>query len=479
MTLAPSPADRLASATRRGAVLFWAVASLGLGGCVVSQPAIPESSPPSRDVLVEPAAKQLANDGPERKVQVAEEAGQSRSPTTQLATPTTQLATPTTQSATPIPATDAAPVTQTSAHAPGSPSPAPAASRTPPFANQPYASRDDVRSFAQAVAASRALDVDQVMRQLVQAKYVPMVAKLMMPPPLGSVKDWSAYRARFVEPKRIEAGLAFWRANEAWLAQAEARWGVPAAIVVGVVGVETFYGRITGNFRVIDALATLSFDFPTGRRDRTPFFRAQLEEFLHWCDRENIDPQSVLGSYAGAMGLPQFMPTSIARWAVDFDEDGRVDLMSSTADVVGSVAHYMAAHGWQRDVPAYYRVTAPSNADQRAKMLEPDIVPTFTAAQMQAQGAVLPETGARAHPGRMALIELHNGLKAGPTYVAGTENFYVVTRYNWSSYYAMAVIDLGSAIASAKVKPASALSPAAAEQPLKRQKHNRIVARAR
>ena len=350
------------------------------------------------------------------------------------------------------PANDAAPAAAQPAEPPTPPAaPAPEAAAPPalpkptPAPQQPYAGRDEARAFAQALEASRGIDAAWTLAQLDRAVYVPQVARLMMPPPAGTAKDWAEYRARFVEPKRIAAGAAFWRANEAWLDRANARWGVPPWLVVGIVGVETFYGRVTGNFRVIDALASLSFDFPAGRRDRSPFFTSQLGEFLHWCRREGIDPQSVLGSYAGAIGLPQFMPGSINRWAVDFDEDGHVDLQRNHADVVGSVAHYMAAHGWQRDMPTTYDVLVPVDATQRATLLAPDIVPTFSAAQMLSHGAVLRGRRAREHEGPLALVELQNGDKA-PSYVAGTENFYVVTRYNWSSYYAMAVIDLGRAV---------------------------------
>ncbi len=317
--------------------------------------------------------------------------------------------------------------------------------RTPPAPMQPYTGRDEVEAFAQRVQAALGVDPAWTTLQVGQAKYIPQVAKLMMPAAAGTAKDWSAYRARFVEPKRIAAGTAFWRANEAALERAQARWGVPPWLVVGIVGVETYYGRVTGNFRVIDALATLSFDFPAGRKDRSPFFMTQLEEYLAWCRREGLDPQSVQGSYAGAIGLPQFMPGSINRWAIDFDGDGHVDLQQNTTDVVGSVAHYMAAHGWQRDMPPYYEVLAPADTTARATLLGPDILPSFTATQMQELGAVLRGRQSREHTGPLALVELHNGDKA-PSYVAGTENYYVVTRYNWSSYYAMAVIELGRAV---------------------------------
>ena len=266
----------------------------------------------------------------------------------------------------------------------------------------------------------------------------------MMPAPAGTAKNWNAYRERFVEPRRIAAGAAFWQANESWLAKAEQRWGVPPAIVIGILGVETYYGRLNGGFRVIDALATLAFDFPTGRKDRSPYFRGELEEFLVLCERERVDPQTPKGSFAGAMGMAQFMPGSINRYAVDFDDDGRIDLTNSAADAIGSIAYYLAANGWQRDLPPYYDTMPPADGVQKARLLAPDIVPTFTAAQMAEAGAALPAT-AREHEGPLALVELENG-GAAPSYVAGTQNFYVVTRYNWSSYYALAVITLGEAV---------------------------------
>jgi peptidoglycan lytic transglycosylase B len=311
----------------------------------------------------------------------------------------------------------------------------------------PYGEREDVMRFADELAERHpGLDADWLRAQLTQARFEPAVARLIMPPPAGTAKNWSAYRARFVERERIAAGVAFWHANRAWLTLAEDRWGVPPELIVGIVGVETFYGRIMGGYRTLDALATLAFDFPTGRRDRAPFFREQLEELLLWCHREGRDPQSVVGSFAGAVGLPQFMPGSIARYGIDFDEDGRIDLMDSAnaADVIGSVAHYLAAFGWQRGMPTHYRVAVPVDVADRAMLLAPDIVPSFTAAQFAERGAELP-VQARDHEGLLALVELQNGT-AAPTYLAGTSNFYAVTRYNWSSYYAMAVIELGSAV---------------------------------
>jgi membrane-bound lytic murein transglycosylase B len=311
-----------------------------------------------------------------------------------------------------------------------------------------YGRRDDVMRFADAVAEKQGLDAAQVRLALATARYQPAVVKLIMPPPAGTAKNWAAYRARFVEPTRIKAGLAFWHANERWLQLAEEVYGVAPEIVVGIVGVETIYGQQMGNFRAIDALATLAFDFPPDRKDRSAFFREELEQLFVLCrgtpQREPCDPATQKSSFAGALGMPQFMPSSVIRYAVDFDGDGRIDLRSDAADVIGSVAHYLAEFGWQRGQPTRFDVAVPVDAAERATLLVPDILPTFSAAQLVEHGAQL-GVEAQGHAGLLALVELQNG-DAAPSYVAGTTNFYAITRYNWSSYYAMAVIELGEAI---------------------------------
>jgi membrane-bound lytic murein transglycosylase B len=322
-----------------------------------------------------------------------------------------------------------------------------------------YGRREDVQRFAAETATELGLDRTWVESALGQARYVPSVAKLIMPPPSGTAKNWAAYRARFVEPERMRAGAAFWRSNERALDAAFERYGVPPEIVVGIIGVETYYGRLTGGFRVLDALATLSFDFPPGRKDRSAFFRSELQYFLLLADAEGFSPAQVKGSFAGAIGLGQFMPGSILRFSVDGDADGHVDMAANPTDVIFSVAHYLAVHGWQRGMPTHYPVKPPVDARDRATLLAPDILPSFTAAQFVERGAQLDEAG-RAHEGALALVELQNG-DAAPSFVAGTQNFYAVTRYNWSSYYALAVIELGRAVA-AVVKPpfTPALTPA-------------------
>ena len=315
-----------------------------------------------------------------------------------------------------------------------------------------YGRREDVQRFAAETATELGLDRAWVESALAQARYVPAVAKLIMPPPTGTAKNWAAYRARFVEPERMRAGAAFWRANERALDAAFERYGVPPEIVVGIIGVETYYGRLTGGFRVLDALATLSFDFPPGRKGRSAFFRSELQHFLLLADAEGFAPASVKGSFAGAIGLGQFMPGSILRFSVDGDADGHIDMAANPTDVIFSVAHYLSVHGWQRGMPTHYPVKPPVDARDRATLLLPDILPSFSATQFNEHGAQLDEAG-RSHEGSLALVELQNG-DAAPSFVAGTQNFYAVTRYNWSSYYALAVIDLGRAVA-ALVRPAT------------------------
>lgn len=307
-----------------------------------------------------------------------------------------------------------------------------------------YAAREDARQLAHELAQAQELNEAWVWEALSKARYKESVAKLMMPAGPGTAKNWGVYRSRFVEPIRIRAGVNFYRRYEADLKRAETTYGVPASIIAGVLGVETIYGRQTGNFRVLDVLTTLTLDFPKGRSDRSAFFKTELGQFLKLCQEQQLEPDAVLGSYAGAIGLPQFMPSSIRRYAVDFDADGHIDLLRSPVDAIGSVAHYLAEHGWQPDWPAYFDIKPPQDEQALAKLLAPDIVPSFSAADMQGLGAALSASGQN-HPGQLSLVLLQNGNEA-PTLVAGTSNFYAITRYNQSSYYAMAVIQLGEVV---------------------------------
>jgi membrane-bound lytic murein transglycosylase B len=286
-----------------------------------------------------------------------------------------------------------------------------------------------------------------------------VVSRLMQPAPPGQPKNWNAYRDRFIDATRIAAGVRFWQENRETLARAEQEFGVPAELIVGILGVETIYGRTMGDFRVLDALATLAFDFPENHpraAERARYFRGELEQFLAYHEAARTSPLKPRGSYAGAWGMPQFMPSSLARWGIDYDGDKSIDLAGSTADVIGSVANYFKGYGWIPGMPTHYPVRFdPAKLDLDA-LLAPDILPTFSVARMQELGAIL-EGPALEHKGPLALVELQNGGDP-PSYVAGTENFYVITRYNWSSYYAMAVIELGREVREA-LPAASARKP--------------------
>ncbi|MCB8745578.1 lytic murein transglycosylase B [Rhodoferax sp. U2-2l] len=319
-----------------------------------------------------------------------------------------------------------------------------------PLPGPSYGQRLDAMQFADDIAAARSLDPAWVRQTLALANYIPAIAKAVTPPPVGVPKNWQLYRSRFVEPIRIRAGVAFWQAHEATLLRAQAATGVPAEIIAGVIGVETIYGQHMGNHRVLDALATLAFDFPTSHpraAARTTYFQGELAQFLSMMSRAGTDPTAWRGSYAGAMGLPQFMPSSWHTYAVDFDGDGEVNLFTSPGDAIGSVANYLKSFGWQPGVPTHYPVRFDATRLDMPTLMAPDILPTFSVDSFQANGAVL-EGAALQHAGKLALIELQNG-DAPASYVAGTENFYAITRYNWSSYYALAVIELGQAVRQA------------------------------
>jgi membrane-bound lytic murein transglycosylase B len=313
-----------------------------------------------------------------------------------------------------------------------------------------YGNRADVLAAADDIAQRQNLDVTWVRHTLAQANFMPSIAKAVLPPAVGVAKNWAAYRSRFIEPRRIQAGVDFWRTHHETLARAELETGVPAELIVGIIGVETIYGQQTGNFRVIDALATLAFDFPDGHpraAERRQFFKDELGQFLTLAKRNGGDPLTMRGSYAGAMGLPQFMPSSWLKYAVDFDRDGKVDLLGSPVDAIGSVANYFKVFNWQPGLATHFPVSFDAEKLDLDALLAPDILPTFSVASFQAKGAVL-SGEALNHVGKLALVELQMG-DAPPIFVAGTDNFYAITRYNWSSYYAMAVIELGQAVAQA------------------------------
>lgn len=322
---------------------------------------------------------------------------------------------------------------------------------------QTYAGEPKAAAFVEEMAA-RGLDADWVRRTLDQAEKLETVRRMFRPLAGGQRKNWQAYRGRFVEPARTEAGRAFMQQHAETLSRASNQFGVPVEVIVGIIGVETFYGRNTGNYRVVDALATLAFNYPAeAARDRSAYFREQLAEFFAWCAKEQCQPLEMRGSYAGAMGMPQFMPENIHRYGTDFDGDGRIDL-NSPADAIGSVARFLARHGWVRELDPVFPVDV--GLAQLDPLLAPDILPTFTTERLALLGArPLAELPQREV---YALVELQNGESASE-YVLGSRNFFVLTRYNRSSYYAMAVLQLGREIVAQEA--AAAASPAAGKPP--------------
>ena len=319
----------------------------------------------------------------------------------------------------------------------------------------PYLLRDDAMRFAAELAERAKLPLPWVREAIGQALFNPRVQRLMRPAtPESGARNWALYRSRFVEPVRIRAALQFWRAQRAALTRAQGDYGVPPEIIVGILGVETLFGRHMGRFRVLDALATLSFDFPPEHPNhaaRQGYFAGELESFLILCRASGLPPNQPRGSYAGAMGMPQFMPSSWLRYAVDYDGNGRIDLAGSAADAIGSVANYLKAHGWQSGLPATYPVRLLPQADLNG-LLAAGIQPALRPADLTAMGAQLTTAAGLAHPGLLALVELQNGDPATPgnepLFLAGTENFYAITCYNQSVFYAMAVIELGEAVAA-------------------------------
>jgi membrane-bound lytic murein transglycosylase B len=311
-----------------------------------------------------------------------------------------------------------------------------------------------VRDLAKTIAQQQQLPTAWVQKQIAQARLVPAILPMVLPPASVQQKNWSAYRARFLTDCRIQTGVKFWRDHALVLDQAMLIYGVSPQYIVGIMGVETFYGQHQGQYKLLDALATLSLQFPSSHpqaAERKTFFQNELAFFLKQ-QKTQPSKKPPLGSYAGASGWPQFMPSSIARFAVDFDGDGLIDLGNSVADAIGSVANYFKAYGWQPGMPTHFEVNMGSvHEDDLNALLAPDIVPSWSVAHLQSKHAVL-EDAALSFGKPLALVQLHNAGNP-PSYVAGTENFFVITRYNRSSYYALAVIELGQAVAHAMANP--------------------------
>lgn len=304
-----------------------------------------------------------------------------------------------------------------------------------------YPLRGDVQEYIDAIVAAYGLPRDWVERAIAQGRYSEAAERLTTPanaPP--SARNWAEYRARNVDERRVREGDAFLRRHRAALARAAERWGVPESIVVAIIGIETRFGRTMGNLRTLDVLLTLAFDYTR----RASLYREELAQFLLLCREQGIDPVAPRGSFAGAIGLPQFMPGSVRRYAVDFDGDGRVDLAASREDAIGSVANFLAAHGWRRDLAVLF----PARADASVvELLGHGIVASYRWQDVAALGVTI--DGALPAEVRVLLMDLpyltSDGVEA-VEYRVGTVNASALLHYNRSFFYAAAVAELAQAI---------------------------------
>ncbi|MEO8134415.1 MAG: lytic murein transglycosylase B [Betaproteobacteria bacterium] len=305
-----------------------------------------------------------------------------------------------------------------------------------------YAQRPDVREFIAQIAQDEGFSQKTLMRLFSHVETQNSAIRAMTAP-VSVPPKWFEYAPQFVNPERIAGGVAFWNANRVALVRAERMYGVPAEVIVAIIGVETYYGRVPGRYRVLDALATLAFDYPR----RADYFRNELKQFLLLTREWNISPLGPRGSFAGAMGVPQFMPTSFRQYAVDFDADGRIDLWADMDDVVGSVGNFLARHGWEEGRLVLQPVAALSD-ESRALVGENGLSERRDYGDWVTSGVTLADPP-EVNPLWAAVLVQLDGAE-GPQYRLGFNNFYVLTRYNRSRLYATAVWELAQAIRKAR-----------------------------
>jgi membrane-bound lytic murein transglycosylase B len=293
----------------------------------------------------------------------------------------------------------------------------------------------DEQAFIDKMVKEHQFDAAEISSLLNQAKKQQSIIDAMSRPAEKRL-NWGQYRKIFMTDKRIKGGMKFWKENQAILEQAEKTYGVPAQIITAIVGVETYYGRITGKYSVLDSLYTLGFHYPP----RAKFFRSELEEFLQLAREEGVSPTEPLGSYAGAMGRPQFISSSFRAYAVDFDKDGKRDIWENNADVIGSVANYFKRHGWKAGEPVAQLVTgAKKGFDEEIKA---GYKPSLDVKSLIDKGIILGSSLDK--DAKVALLEMESD--DGNEYWVTSPNFYAITRYNHSPLYAMAVFQLSEAI---------------------------------
>ena len=312
--------------------------------------------------------------------------------------------------------------------------------------NQP-----EIQAFILDLVKRDGFDQETLNKLFSQTTYLDSSVQLVTPPSSPALKNWQRYRARFIETNRINEGVRFWKNNTKVLSRAAAQFGIPEEIIVAIIGVETRYGQDKGRFRTIDTLFTLAFNYPQApnRLQREALFRQEIEDFLLWCRERGIDPKSVYGSYAGAIGIPQFMPSSLRRYGVDYDNDQRVDLRESNHDAIASIANFLSQHGWKTGQPIAWKVApdalsqaiAQKNADGQAEFKK-----TLNDLSKVGLKITLPITTKQVEGTTpIFIVDLPTPNQA-TEYWLGLQNFYVLTRYNRSFFYAMAVYELATAI---------------------------------
>ena len=295
--------------------------------------------------------------------------------------------------------------------------------------------RPDVKSFIDEIAVKDSLDKRQLRKLLKAAKSQPAIIDAMNRP-AEKAKPWFEYRPIFLTDRRIREGTDFWVAHRQELDRASVRSGVPPEYLAAIVGVETYYGRLTGSYRVLDALATLAFDYPA----RAGFFRDELEQFILLSRDLRLDPLAVKGSYAGAMGAPQFMPSNYRRYAVDANADGRIDLWNNWADVCASVGNYLKEKGWNSGEPVLSDAVV--EVDKAAALDGRQLALSDTVDSLQAKGVRFDSPLPPEAPALLIAADEPDGVH----WRVGYNNFYVITRYNHSALYAMAVYELAAAM---------------------------------
>lgn len=294
--------------------------------------------------------------------------------------------------------------------------------------------RDEIKNFVDDMVTRHQFNGPLLKQVFNKVNIQPSIIEAMTRPAEG--KPWYQYRPIFLTESRIAGGVKFWDKHEETLSRAEKKYGVPPEIIIAIIGVETRYGRHTGNYRVMDALSTLAFDYPP----RSKFFKSELEHFLLMAREEQVDPLELKGSYAGAMGQPQFIASSFRSYAVDFDGDGRRDLWGNTDDVIGSVANYFKRHGWTQGAAITTQVSI--KGKEYKKLLNKGLKPDSTLEEFRKHGIQVAKQYENPLQARLLEFETEDNAE----YWAGLKNFYVITRYNHSALYAMAVYQLSEEI---------------------------------